>query len=116
MKKHVLVLTMSAFVLACGPVAASAQQSPGTAMMQQADQQHAQHHPADQEAPMSGQGGMMGCGMMGQGGMMGRGGNEGVHLLQSEHAIFVGIHCLEGFFLSRQIVIHCAEISYQRQF
>ena len=56
MKKHVLVLTMSALILVCGPIAASAQQSP--------DQQHTQHHPADQE----GQRGMMGRGMMGGGG------------------------------------------------
>jgi hypothetical protein len=75
MKKHVLVLTMSALILACGPIAASAQQSPGTPMMQQPDQQHTQHHPADQEGPgMTGQGGMMGRGMMGHG-MMGQGGS-----------------------------------------
>jgi hypothetical protein len=72
MKKHVLVLTMSALILACGPIAASAQQSPGTPTMQQPDQQHTQHHPADQEGSgVTGQGGMMGRGMMGQGGMMG---------------------------------------------
>ena len=76
MKKHVLVLTMSALILVCGPIAASAQQGHGTPTMQQPDQQQpASPRP---EARMSGQGGMMGRGMMGrgmmgQGGMMGRG-------------------------------------------
>ena len=63
MEKHVLVLTTSAFILACGAITASAQQSPGTAMMQQPDQQQAQQQPTDQD----------GCGVMGHGGMMGRG-------------------------------------------
>ncbi len=62
MKPHVLMLVASAFILACGVIAASAQESLGTPRMQQPD--HAQHHPADQE----------GSGMTGQGGMMGRGG------------------------------------------
>jgi hypothetical protein len=53
-------------------IVASAQENPGTSMMQQPAQQHAQHHPTDQEGSGM-QGGMMGCGMMGQGGMMGRG-------------------------------------------
>jgi hypothetical protein len=70
MEKHVLVLTTSAFILACGAITASAQQSPGTPMMQQPDQQQTQQRPADQESP--GMRGMMGRGMMGQGGMMGR--------------------------------------------
>ncbi len=30
MEKHVLVLTTTAFILACGVITASAQQSPGT--------------------------------------------------------------------------------------
>ena len=38
MKKHVLMLTASAFILACSAMAASAQQSPGTPMMQKPDQ------------------------------------------------------------------------------
>jgi hypothetical protein len=72
MEKHVLVLTTSAFILACGAITASAQQSPGTPMMQQPDQQQTQQKPADQEGQGMMHGGMMGRGMMGQGGMMGR--------------------------------------------
>jgi hypothetical protein len=75
MQKHVLMLTTSAFILACGGIAASAQQAPGGPMVQEPD-----HHPQTQQQPtdhegrdMMGQGGMMGRGMMGQGGMMGRG-------------------------------------------
>jgi EF hand len=75
MQKHVLMLTTSAFILACGGTAASAQQAPGGPMVQEPD-----HHPQTQQQPtdhegrgMMGQGGMMGRGMMGQGGMMGRG-------------------------------------------
>ncbi len=72
MKKHVLMLITSAFILTCGAIAANAQESSGTPKMQQPD--HAQHHPTDQEGSgMTGQGGMMGRGMMGQGGMMGPG-------------------------------------------
>ena len=77
MKKHVLMLTTSAFILACGAMAASAQQSSGTPMMQKPDQ--TQQQPADREGGqggmmgrgMMGREGMMGCGMMGHGGMMG---------------------------------------------
>ena len=72
MEKHVLVLTTSAFILACGAITASAQQSPGTPMMQQPDQQQTQQKPADQEGQGMMHGGMMGRGRMGQGGMMGR--------------------------------------------
>jgi hypothetical protein len=75
MQKHVLMLTTSAFILACGGIAASAQQAPGGPMVQEPD-----HHPQTQQQPtdhegrgMMGQGGMMGRGMMGQGGVMGRG-------------------------------------------
>jgi EF hand len=71
MQKHVLMLATSAFILACGGIAASAQQTPGGPMQP--------HHPQTQQQPtdhegrgMMGQGGMMGRGMMGQGGMMGR--------------------------------------------
>jgi hypothetical protein len=56
MKKHFLVLTTSAFILACGVGGARAQDSPGHG--------HEAH-------------GMMGCGMMGRGGMMGGGGMMG---------------------------------------
>jgi len=57
MKKHVLMLTTFATILACG--AAVAEESPGM----RGTEGHA----------MMGQGGMMGCGMMGRGGMMGGG-------------------------------------------
>ena len=68
MKKHVLMLTTSAFILACSAMATTAQQSPGMPMMQKSDQ--AQQPPADRDG---GQGGMMGRGMMGREGMMGCG-------------------------------------------
>jgi EF hand len=71
MKKHVLMLTTSAFMLACGAIAANAQQ-PGTSMMPQPNQQYAQHHVDKEGAGMGGEGGMMGHRMMG-GGMMGPG-------------------------------------------
>jgi hypothetical protein len=74
MQKHVLMLTTSAFVLACSPIAANAQQGPGVPMTQQPGQQHPQQQPTGQEdSSMMGPGGMMGRGMMGHGGMMGRG-------------------------------------------
>ena len=77
MKKHVLMLTTPAFILACSAIAASAQQSPGMPMMQKSDQM--QQQPADRDGGqggmvgrgMMGREGMMGCGMMGHGGMMG---------------------------------------------
>ncbi len=72
MQKRVLMLTASAFILACGGIAVSAQQTPG-GPMQPPDHQHTQQQPTDHEGRgMMGQGGMMGRGMMGQGGMMGR--------------------------------------------
>jgi hypothetical protein len=61
MKKHVLMLAASAFILTSGP--AVAEESPGM----RGPEGHA----------MMGQGGMMGCGMMGRGGMMGGGGMMG---------------------------------------
>ena len=65
MQKHVLILTTSAFVLAC-PIAANAQQSPGGPMTQQSGQQQTQQQPTGQEdSSMMGPGGMMGRGMMG---------------------------------------------------
>src|SRR6266516_4051220 len=76
MEKHILVLTTSAFILACGAITPSAQQSPGSPMMQQPDQQQTQQWPTDEEGPdqngtgMAGPGGIMGHGMMGRG-MMG---------------------------------------------
>ena len=72
MQQHVLVLTTSAFILAYGAIAASAQ---GPMMpMPQPDQLQTQQQPMGQGRPgMMEQGDMMGRGMMGQGGMMGRG-------------------------------------------
>jgi hypothetical protein len=64
MQKHVLMLTTSAFILACGGIAASAEQAPGGPMVQEPD-----HHPQTQQQPTDHEG----RGMMGQGGMMGRG-------------------------------------------
>ena len=74
MQKHVLMLTTSAFVLACSSIAANAQQPPGVPMTQQPGQQQTQQQPTGQEdSSMMGPGGMMDRGMMGSGGMMGRG-------------------------------------------
>jgi hypothetical protein len=73
MQKHVLMLATSAFILACGAIPASAQQSPSVPMTQQPDQQQTQQRPPGHEPGMMGQGGMMGRTMMGEGGMMGRG-------------------------------------------
>jgi len=71
MKKHALMLTTSAFIVAWGAMAASAQQNPGVPMTQKPDQ--TQQQPAGQESHgMSRQRGMMGCGMMEPEGMMGR--------------------------------------------
>jgi hypothetical protein len=70
MQKHVLALTTSAFVLACGVITASAQQGP---MMQQPQLLQQQEHGGTMDPGMMGQGGMMGHGMTGQGGMMGHG-------------------------------------------
>ena len=75
MQKHVLALTTFTFILACGAIAASAQQGP---MMQQHPQmpQQQEHHDwrgGTMGPGMMGRGGMMGPGMMGRGGMMGPG-------------------------------------------
>jgi EF hand domain-containing protein len=72
MQKSVLLLTTSAFILACGLT---------TARAQQPTQQQTQEQPAgDEGRGMTGQGGMMGRGMMGHEGMMGGGmmGHEGM--------------------------------------
>ncbi len=61
MRKHVLMLTTFAFIVACG--VAVAEESSGM----RGNEGHG----------MMGQGGMMGCGMMGRGGMMGGGGMMG---------------------------------------
>jgi hypothetical protein len=97
MKKQLLMLTTSAFILACSAVAASAQQSPGnpmtrgvpamsarqspgTPMMQQPDQTQLTDPSTNKEEDMMGHGmmghGMTGCGMMGHG-MMGHRGMMG---------------------------------------
>ncbi len=74
MQKHVLMLTTSAFVLACSSIAANAQQPPGVPMTQQPGQQQTQRQPTGQEdSSMMGPGGMMDRGMMGPGGMTGHG-------------------------------------------
>ena len=81
MEKHVLVLTTSAFILACGAITASAQQSPGSSKMQPAQQQ-TQQQPTDQDGPgMMERGGMMGHGMMGRC-MMGHGGMMGPFVMR----------------------------------
>ena len=64
MQKHVLMLTTAAFILACGGIAASAQQTPGGPMMQQPDHQQTQQQPTDHSRGTMGQGGI-GRGMMG---------------------------------------------------
>ena len=48
MQKRVLMLTASAFILACGGIAVSAQQTPG-GPMQPPDHQHTQQQPTDHE-------------------------------------------------------------------
>ena len=63
MKRHILMLTTCAFILACGAAGASAEESTG-------DRSHEGYG-------MMGHGGMMGCGMMRRGGMMGGGGMMG---------------------------------------
>jgi hypothetical protein len=69
MKSHVLAVTTSAIILACGTISGSAQQMPGGPMMQQPDQPQSHQH---EDTAGRGGGGMM-CGeMMRHGGMMGR--------------------------------------------
>ena len=64
MRKHVLVLPTSAFILACGAITASAQQGAPVSdspVLQQPDQQQKQQQPTIQQRP----------GMMGQEGLIG---------------------------------------------
>src|SRR5215467_12609411 len=73
MQKQLMALsTATALILSFGAVSASAQQSPGSPMMQQSEQQQMQREGAGQDEP-----GMMGRDVMGRGmmgrGMMGRG-------------------------------------------
>jgi hypothetical protein len=65
--EKLLVLTTSAFILACAAITASAQQSPGTSMMQGPDQQQTQQQSTDQDGCGMHKG-MMGRGMMGHAG------------------------------------------------
>ena len=65
MQKRILVLTTSALILACGAVAASAQQGPMTQQQTPQQEQERQLHHPDW---------FRGMGMMGRGGMMGPGG------------------------------------------
>jgi hypothetical protein len=67
MQKRVLVLTTSAFILACGTIAAGAQQGPMTQQPQMLQQRQ------EQERHYDWRGGAMGPSMMGRGGMMGPG-------------------------------------------
>ena len=57
MKKHLLMITTAASILACGTLAASAQDDFDTPNMQQLEQ--TQHDPMDQSEPGRGGHGMM---------------------------------------------------------
>jgi hypothetical protein len=70
MNKHLLAVTTSAFVLVCGCLTASAQQSPSNPMMRQPDQQQSHDQEAEGDVTC---GGKMGHAMMGGRGMIGRG-------------------------------------------
>jgi EF hand len=74
MQKHVLMLTTSAFILACGAIAAHAQQGPVTGQPPQISPQQQQEHEGHHDS----RGGAVGSGMMGPGGMMGRMGQGGM--------------------------------------
>jgi hypothetical protein len=88
MQKCVLELTMSALILACGSIAASAQQGPMTQQQPQILQQQQERQVQGIQAPRRGvencneddpgwgyhRGWGRGMGMMGRGGMMGPGG------------------------------------------
>ena len=50
MKKHLLMITTAASILACGTAAASAQDDTDTPIMQQLEQ--AQHDPIDEASPV----------------------------------------------------------------
>jgi hypothetical protein len=74
MRKRVLILTASTFILACGAAAGSAQESPRGLVILPPDQQQTQQQPTGQMSQdTTGQGVMTDHGMMGQGGMMGHG-------------------------------------------
>ncbi len=79
MKKHALMVTATAFILACSVLTARAQQGPERPMMQQPDQMQQQfaeegsdeteHGGMKEHRGMMRQGGMMGHGMMGRRGI-----------------------------------------------
>ena len=76
MHKYVLMLSTSALILACGVIAAGAQQPADSHSTHHPDQQQTQQQSGDQKNPGMMPGGMMGSGMMGGRemtcGMMGR--------------------------------------------
>jgi hypothetical protein len=74
MTGHVQILTTAVFIVVCGTISASAQQTPPTA---QTPTQPQQQQPDQQGSMMGRPGGMMGPGMMG-GGMTGRGMGSGM--------------------------------------
>jgi hypothetical protein len=76
MRKHVLILAASAFILAGEATFAAAQQGVGGPMMQRPDQENAQHGAGHEGMP--GESTMMGRGMMGQGNMMDMMGHRGM--------------------------------------
>jgi hypothetical protein len=73
MQKCVLMLTTSAFILAYGVIAATAQQGPVTGQPPQTSPQQQQEHEGHHDSRR----GVVGSGMMGPGGMMGQGGMMG---------------------------------------
>jgi hypothetical protein len=80
MQKYVLMLTASTFILACGAIAASAQQEMQQQPHELPQQEQERFHNGREGTMgqgMMGQGGMMGPGMMGRGGMMGQRGMMG---------------------------------------
>ena len=89
MRKRVLMLATSALILACGAVAASAQQGPMMQQQPQVPQQQEQerqlHHP-DWFRGM----GMMGRSMMGRGGVMGPGGIHSGMMMRMLFALMDG--------------------------
>jgi hypothetical protein len=77
MRQHVLVLTLSGFILAGGSASATAQQGAGSPMMQQPTQQQTPQQDTGHDS-MAGQRGMAGRGMMGHGNMMSMMGQRGM--------------------------------------
>jgi hypothetical protein len=84
MQKRILMLATSALILACGTVAASAQQGP---MMQQQPQAPQQQ---EQERQLRHLDWLRGMGMMGRGGMMGPGGTHSDMMMRMLFALMDG--------------------------